>query len=64
MGSVFVRGNSRVIDYRERNACTKRELLGMRGVVNTTQHIRKKWRNNPNGRKTSSFLILPVTGQG
>ena len=37
MGSVFLRKDSWVIEYRERNGRIKRESLGKRGVVTKTQ---------------------------
>lgn len=37
MGSVFRRGDSWVIEYRERNGRIKRESLGKKGVVTKTQ---------------------------
>lgn len=40
MGSVFLRKDSWVIEYSERNGRIKRESLGKRGMVTKTQHIR------------------------
>lgn len=37
MGTVFLRGRSWVIEYRERNGRIKRESIGKRGVITKTQ---------------------------
>lgn len=63
MGSVFLRKDSWVIKYSERNGRIKRESLGKRGVVTKTQHIRHGDKTLMEERQ-AVLLIRPVTGQG